>query len=252
MNPDRSIKRLTDAFDPDAAEDSGTPVDLGLFEGLESMLSVLIRSGKAHLGPIKGYTSLIQDDTPDSANARRWADKIMRSVRQMEDQLNALDMFRIAGKMGAQELSWHRVISEVMDHFAVVNLKGLPIEIVNDTRGTFRQHGELLKRVLTHLLVNAYESIEHSGKITMIVEQHSVTDDGRRRFTVRISDTGGGIDGEAMKDIWQPFYSTKRNHVGLGLPYVTAAAAVMDMETELVSSAGRGTSVGLLLTEQGG
>ena len=129
---------------------------------------------------------------------------------------------------------------------------GLTGWIVNDTRGAFRQHGELLKRVLIHLVVNAYESIEQSGKITLTVEQHSVTDDGLRRFAVRVIDTGGGIDGEAMKDIWLPFYSTKDNHVGLGLPYVTAAAAVMDMETELVSSAGRGTSVGLLLTEQGG
>lgn len=256
MNPDRSIRRLSDAFDPpnapDAAGDNGIPVDLGLFEGLESMLSVLIHSGKIHLGPIKGYASLIQDDTPETANVRRWADKIMRSVREMEDQLNALDMFRIAGTVGVQEISWHRLISEVMDHLAAVNVKGIPVEIVNDTRGVFRQHGELLKRVLIHLVVNAYESIEQSGKITLIVERHSVTDDGLRRFAVRVVDTGGGIDGEAMKDIWQPFYSTKHNHVGLGLPYVTAAAAVMDMETELVSSAGRGTSVGLLLTEQGG
>jgi signal transduction histidine kinase len=246
-DPDRSIKRYL----RDAGE-NGTPVDLGLFEGLEGMLSVLINTGRNNIGPIKGYASLIQDETPDSSNERRWADKIMRSVRLMEDHLNTLDMFRIDGREGAQDLSWHRLISEVTDHFAAVNLKGVPIEIVNDTRGTFRQYGGLLKRVLVHLVVNAYESIEQSGKITLFVENLSATDDGRRRFAIRVSDTGVGIGGEAMKEIWQPFYTTKHNHIGLGLPYVTAAAAVMGMETELISSAGRGTSVGLLLTEQGG
>lgn len=225
--------------------------DSGLIDGLEGVLSVLINSGKHHLGPIKGYASLIQDDTDDASNSRRWADKIMRNVREMEDQLHSLEMFRLKGAIGVAEISWHRIVSDVMDRFAAVNLRGVPIEIVNEVRGTFRQHKELLKRVLVHLVANAYESIERTGKITLTVEECSEEEDGRRRFAVWITDTGCGMDGEAMKRIWTPFFTTKRNHIGLGMPYVAAAAAVMEMEMELVSTSGRGTAVGLILTEQG-
>jgi len=223
----------------------------GLIDGLEGVLSALIHNGKNHLGPIKGYASLIQDDTDDSSNARRWADKIMRNVREMEDHLHSLDMFRLKGAIGASEISWHRMVSDVMDRFAAVNVRGVPIEIVNEVRGTFLQHKELLMRALVHLVVNAYESIEQTGKITFTVKDCAPDDDGRRRFSIWIADTGRGMDGELMKRSWTPFFTTKRNHIGLGLPYVAAAASVMKMELEVASTPGRGTAVGVILTEQG-
>jgi signal transduction histidine kinase len=239
-----------------AADGVETPAqaDYGkiLMGGLEGMLSVLIRNGKNYLGPIKGYASLIQDDTDEASNTRRWADKIMRNVRVMEDHFNSLDMYRIKGALGVAEVSWHLLVSEVMDHFAAVNVKGVPIEIANETRGTFRQHGELLKRVLVHLVVNAYESIERAGKVDLTILPHSDTDDGRRRVAIRVADSGRGMDGETTKRIWIPFYTTKRHHVGLGLPYVATAAALMKMEVEVVSTLGGGTVVNLVLTEEGG
>jgi two-component system, sporulation sensor kinase D len=224
----------------------------GLIDGLEGVLSALIHNGTNHLGPIKGYASLIQDDTDDASNARRWADKIMRNVREMEDHFHALDMFRLRGAIGVCEISWPRLVSDVMDRFAAANLRGVPIEIINEAQGTFRQHRELLKRVLLHLVVNAYESIERNGQIVISVKDHAPAADGRRRYAVCVNDTGRGMDGEVMKRSWTPFFTTKQNHIGLGLPYVAAAASVMEMEIEVASTLGQGTDVGLVLVEQGG
>jgi len=226
--------------------------DLGLIAGLDGLLSLLIHSGKNHLGPIKGFASLIQDDTDDASNARHWADKIMRNVRKMEDHIDSLDMFRLKGAAGVTEISWHSLVSDVMSRFAAVNVRGVPIEIDNEVRGSFRQHAELLKRSLVHLVVNAYESIEHSGTISLTIAQEKETDDGRRRVAISVTDTGCGIDGGAMNRVWAPFYTTKRNHLGLGLPYVAAAASIMEMEIEVTSVGGRGTTLGLVLIEQGG
>jgi two-component system, sporulation sensor kinase E len=230
----------------------GLACDANLIDGLDGVLSILIHSGKNHLGPIKGYASLIQDDTDETSNARRWADKIMRNVRQMEDHLDSLDMFRLKGTLGVAEVSWHRIVCEVVDRFAAINAKGVPIEIINEVRGTFRQHKEPLKRLLVHLIVNAYESIAETGKVTLAISPHTAAPDGRRRFVVWIKDTGCGIDGEVTRRIWTPFYTTKDDHVGLGLPYVAAAAAAMEIGIELVSTPGQGTAVGLIITEQGG
>jgi C4-dicarboxylate-specific signal transduction histidine kinase len=55
-----------------------------------------------------------------------------------------------------------------------------------------------------------------------------------------------------MSRIWRPFYTTKRNHIGLGLPYVAAAASITESEIEVASVEGQGTAVGLVITEQGG
>ena len=224
----------------------------GLIDGLEGVLSALIRNGKSHLGPIKGYASLIQDDTDDQSNSRRWADKIMRNVREMEDHLHALGMFRLKEAIGESEISWHRIVCEVMDRLAAVNAKGVPIAIANEVHGTFHQHKELLKRVLVHLVVNAYESIEQSGKIALTIEERDREDDGRRKFAVWITDNGCGMTGEVMKRSWTPFFTTKQNHIGLGLPYVAAAASVTKMAVEVASTKGLGTTVGLIITETGG
>jgi signal transduction histidine kinase len=230
----------------DNGEDGG-----GLINGLDGVLSLLIHNGKNHLGPIKGFASLIQDDTDEASNARHWADKIIRNVREMEAQMDFLDMFRLNGAVGVSSVSWHRVVSGVMDRFAAVNVRGVPVEIVNGAKGSFKQHGALLERVLVHLVVNAYESITRSGGITLTIRERKGPDD-RRRFAVGVTDTGCGIDGDAMSRIWRPFYTTKRNHIGLGLPYVAAAASITESEIEVASVEGQGTAVGLVITEQGG
>lgn len=228
------------------------PANLGLFFGLEELFSLVVHSGKNHLGPIKGYASLIQDDNDDSSSTRRWADKIVRNVQRMEDYFELLNMYRIRGAIGIKKVTWQHIVSSVMDRFAAVNIKGIPIEIVNDTSGAFVQHGNLVTRVLTHLVINAYESIESTGKITVTIDDRGHTSDGRRSFEARVADTGCGIDRTKSDMIWKPFYTTKHDHIGLGLSYVAAAAPVLGMTVEVDSTSGRGTTVGLVLSEQGG
>ncbi len=227
------------------------PANLGLFFGLEELFSLVIHSGKNHLGPIKGYASLIQDDNEDTSSTRRWADKIVRNVQRMEDYFELLNMYRIRGAIGIKKVSWQHIISSVMDRFAAVNVKGIPIEIINDTSGTFSQHGNLVVRVLTHLVINAYESIESTGKLTITIDDRGHTSDGRRSFEVRVTDTGCGIDKNNSDMIWKPFYTTKHDHLGLGMSYVAAAAPVLGMTVEVDSTTKRGTTVGLVLSEQG-
>lgn len=250
----QNTTRASRVGEPDGAGHAATaddPANVGLFIGLEEILSLVIRSSRGHLGPIRGYASLIQDDNEESSNTRRWADKIVRNVRRMENCLGLLDMYRIRGALGLQHSTWHRIVSSVMDQFAAVNVKGVPIEIVNDTRGTFVQHPGLITRVLAHLVVNAYESIDRTGKLTVRIGNDGHTSDGRRRFEVRVDDTGCGIDKKISARIWKPFFTTKHNHVGLGLSYVAAAAPVLGMNVTIDSKSGRGTSVGLVLSEQG-
>lgn len=239
--------RRVPATDVGAANGDG-----GLIESLDSVLSLLIQSGKNRLGPIKGFASLIQDDTDEASNARRWADKIMRNVRALEDHFDSLNMFRLGGCTGVSEVSWHRVVSDVMDRFAAVNVRGVPIEISNQAPGTFRHHKVLLTRVLVHLVVNAYESIERKGKVGLAIRDETGRGSDRKRFSVWVTDTGAGIDGETMPRIWDPFFTTKTNHLGLGLPYVAAAASKMGLEIEVASGEGRGTAIRLSLTEPGG
>ena len=62
------------------------------------------------LGPIRGYTSLIQDDNPPGSNTRWWADKIMRDVEALEKHLALMDTLRTDAAC-AERTSWRDVIA---------------------------------------------------------------------------------------------------------------------------------------------
>ena len=236
------------------SEESSPTADAGLFYNLEVMFSNIIHNGKNYLGPIKGYASLIQDDNGEENNSRRWADKIIRSVEQMEKYFELLSMFRVKGALGVTLVSWHELISNVLKYYSHLNRRGVPLEITNNARRRIRQRGELLRRVLVHLICNAYESIQGPGKVSLSISDSDAAprQDGEKKVVIEISDTGCGIDEEKVDMIWKPFYTTKHDHVGLGLPFVAMAAPILNMDIKLHSMHGRGTTVTLVLAEQGG
>ena len=221
--------------------------DVGLFLNLEGLFSLLVHGGKNCLGPIKGYASLIQDDNECDSNSRRWADKIIYSVERIEGYFEWLNAYRLGGVVGLGECSWRRIIAGVMERSAGANARCVPVEITCEVDGPFLQHGELLKRVLGHVITNAFECVDEKGKVALSASHR--TGGG---FVLRISDTGCGIEAANAGLIWKPFYTTKSDHIGLGLSYVAAAAPVLGMDVEVNSTPGQGTTVTLILAGLGG
>jgi two-component system, NtrC family, sensor histidine kinase HydH len=82
-----------------------------------------------------------------------------------------------------------------------------------------------LEQAFVNLLLNAVESMEPAGTLTVSTE--SVTPNGAMElkdagscsglFQIRISDTGAGISPENMDHIFEPFFTTKADGTGLGL-----------------------------------
>lgn len=71
---------------------------------------------------------------------------------------------------------------------------------------------EKLKQVFNNLFLNAIQAVSNPGKI--IVETKSLPS---RHIEVRITDDGPGISKEDLEKIFHPFYSTKKEGMGLGL-----------------------------------
>jgi two-component system sensor kinase FixL len=73
-----------------------------------------------------------------------------------------------------------------------------------------------LQQVVLNLLLNAFEAMkecpEDDRRVVMLVEA-----DGARMLKVAVRDRGTGLGGEKMDKIFQPFYTTKRDGLGMGL-----------------------------------
>lgn len=77
-----------------------------------------------------------------------------------------------------------------------------------------------IEQVLMNLFINAMDAMPQGGtlevKTSIIDEEPDMS--GRRCVELVVSDSGEGISQENMKNIFDPFFSTKENGTGLGLP----------------------------------
>jgi signal transduction histidine kinase len=79
---------------------------------------------------------------------------------------------------------------------------------------------DLCEQAFVNLVLNAYEAmIETGGELTLSVV--AANSDGKRGVEAGIEDTGPGIPPELHEQIFNPFFTTKKEGVGLGLSLVS-------------------------------
>jgi two-component system, NtrC family, sensor kinase len=83
-----------------------------------------------------------------------------------------------------------------------------------------------LQQVLINLVMNAIEATPREGRIT--VEALAQPHDGRPGVALAVTDTGSGIPPEALKKIFDPFYTTKPPGQGTGLGLAICRDLVRD------------------------
>ena len=91
------------------------------------------------------------------------------------------------------------------------------VEIVRDygELAPLRAQAGELTRAFVHLALNAAESIEGSGRLTVQTRAP-----GPRTIEIAFTDPGRGVDDELLPNIFEPFYTTRIDAPGLGLASV--------------------------------
>ena len=102
-----------------------------------------------------------------------------------------------------------------------------------------------LGQVVVNVLKNAIDAVE--GRAGAKVRVLADCDMGEVK--VRVEDNGPGIGKEALKRVFEPFYTTKEPGRGTGLGLPVSYAIMRDLKGEIAieSVEGRGTSVTLML-----
>lgn len=95
---------------------------------------------------------------------------------------------------------------------------------------------DLMRVAVFHLLRNAVEATPEGGTITVI------TCGNRSSVTLSVSDTGPGIPGEIIEQVFDPFFSTKEYRFGMGLPLVKQIVSEHMGEITAKSKTGKGTT----------
>ncbi|MDH5187299.1 MAG: ATP-binding protein [candidate division WOR-3 bacterium] len=91
--------------------------------------------------------------------------------------------------------------------------------------------------VLLNLITNAVQAMPSGGKLEIALNSCS------RSFTYRITDSGCGIPEDKMDLVFNPFYSSQHNGIGLGLAITKQLVEANQGKISLQSKIGIGTSL---------
>ena len=103
----------------------------------------------------------------------------------------------------------------------------------------------LFSRALTNLVENALFAMPGGGTLTVSTRRATLGD--RLALVVTISDTGAGMDKEALARLFEPYFSTKAAGTGLGLTIAKRNVELNGGTIHVESERGAGTTVTITL-----
>ena len=77
---------------------------------------------------------------------------------------------------------------------------------------------QLCEQIFVNLIANAYQAMEGRGRLTVAIAPES--QNGRDGVGVIVEDSGPGVPAESREQIFNPFFTSKKDGVGLGLSIV--------------------------------
>lgn len=109
---------------------------------------------------------------------------------------------------------------------------------------------DLLGTALDNLVKNAHEALPEGKGLLRV---HAVADElpSGDAVTLRVTDSGAGMDARAREQAFEPFFTTKATGSGLGLPWVKQVVEAHGGVVRLTSEEGKGTTVALTLPVRG-
>jgi len=188
-----------------------------------------LSAGLAHeirnpLAVIKGSAEMLSKKVGDSSPlAAEMADNISSEVNRLNSLVARFLDFARPSRL---ELQRHRV-STVIDRALEAASHLFPearvtIEKRYGAEPEALLDAQLLEQVFLNLIVNAYQAMGapngSSGSLRVTLAKE--TSAGAPGIGVHIEDTGPGITPAAREEIFNPFYTTKKDGVGLGLAIV--------------------------------
>jgi signal transduction histidine kinase len=163
---------------------------------------------KSPLAAIQAAMEILRETEDLSPEGRQIAEEINGEIEQMDRVMKQFLDFSLCPHPQIEEVPLDALVESVRDQLDPDQAR---VHIDVCAPGALRIRGDIvmLQRVLLELMQN---SIDNEAE-RVVVEGRSV----KGKSVIRISDSGGAIDREVASDIFEPFFSTRARHAGLGL-----------------------------------
>ncbi len=186
---------------------------------LGEMAASVAHELKNPLVAIGGFSQRLFRSLPSDSREQEYASIIAREVQRMEGLLVDILAFSQKNMLCFSECQ----LAEVIDSALVLtgdSLERAGIKTVVDISQSLpviQGDEKKLRQVLINLVDNARQAMEPVGGELRVLAYLSKLR-GEPAVAVEVVDTGGGISLEVLRNIFNPFFTTKADGTGLGLP----------------------------------
>ncbi|XZE33485.1 sensor histidine kinase [Pirellulaceae bacterium SH501] len=153
-----------------------------------------------------------------SEEAAAMIEESVREVERVDDLIGQLLGYARVNTQAKGECKVHDEIFSILQFLKQLHEKdGIQIAYNNEApTACIGLDARLFRQVLLNLLNNAREAIGKSGRIEIVVANIGT------QVTIQVQDSGPGIAADQFEQIFEPFYTTRDDGVGMGLAVVNS------------------------------
>jgi len=198
---------------------------------------------------IGGYTQRLLKGFPPSSKGKSYLHRILQETKRLETMIQRMEEYVLIPKPTFQKEKIQEVVEAVIEGFSEeATEKGVSINL---EMGALEREGDcfidkiLIAKALFYILENSIEAIAKlpMGKKGRSVKVSLLGD--KENLGISISDRGEGIPKKNLDRIFDPFFSTQPDRVGLGLTFAKRVMEEQGGRIQVESRLKRGTTVTL-------
>jgi two-component system sensor histidine kinase HydH len=186
-----------------------------------------LSAGLAHeirnpLGVIRGSAEML---TQKVAGTNPLASELAGYISTEVNRLNSLVArfldFARPSHLDLQPLQVSAIVDRALDAVRA-QMPAAQIEVERRDAGglpDIRADGQLCEQVFVNLILNAFQAMDgRQGKLCISIAQETST--GKPGVAVQLEDSGPGVPPDLREQIFNPFFTSRKEGVGLGLAIV--------------------------------
>ena len=208
------------------------------YQTLASLTSGIVDEMRNPLTSLKGYAYFFKQKFDDREFLKKFSDILDKELAKINELIEHMTDYSNPAPLSAKETNMAKLLNETIGMLKS-NLNEAKVTLETRYHADEKVHLHIdpsqLRQALTNVVLNAAEAMPDGGYLRVGTEQTDY------HYIVTIADTGKGIAQERLSKVFDPFFSTKPNHTGLGLSIVQAVVEKHGGEIKVNSKEGAGT-----------
>ena len=173
-------------------------------------------------------------------------DKIVNTINHLNSRVEQILGFARPVNLKLRSGDFNRTVTDVLE-LVRPQLLANKVEVslsLSPQPASVMLDESSLRGALMNLILNAIAAMPDGGKLTITLTSIDET------LRLTITDTGQGIGEEEVKKVFEPFYTTKEDGLGLGMPYAKKIIEQHGGSISLNSQLGEGTRIQIELPKE--